>query len=128
MTVHPLVVVNTGLFVPPNANAGALPLKLMVPVLVIDRVPLAMVIAVLKVRVPVVAVITALAAWVLLPQVTEPVTNSEPLVTVIWAIWPPAAAWLPGKFKLPATIHKPAFTSKLLVWPPVGWFMVNHYR
>ena len=86
LTVEPETVENTGLSAPPKINEVVVgPLKLMVPVLVAESVPDAIVRSLLKVITPVLTVITLFAARVFAAIIRAPVTVNEPVVIAIFA-------------------------------------------
>src|SRR3990172_8772526 len=80
LRVDPDTVDNTGVFIPPNVNPS---LKLIVPAPVAESRPELSVNPLLKVIVPVVTLITSVAALALDAYVAEPITVNDPLVTAI---------------------------------------------
>src|ERR1019366_6691377 len=113
------VVVNTGeVAAPPKTKeVDEVPLKLIVPVLVVDNVPLPvpMVKGLPKVTLPVdVTVITSVATAVFAIQETLPDTVNEPVVTETVAICVTVLD-TPTKFRLPPMVHVPAPTPSVFV-------------
>ena len=112
----PAAVDNTGLFTPPNASP---PLKLIVPAPVTESLPELSVNTVFSVIVPVVTLITPVAALALDAYVTEPVTVSDPVVTAIWATRDGVVFIPPIKIS-PFTVANPALIFHEVVTPAVG--------
>jgi hypothetical protein len=110
---------NAGVFAPPNVNP---PLKFIVPAPVAESVPELSVNALLKVIVPVVRLITSLAAFVLEAYVTEPDTVNAPVVTAIRETRDGVIFDPPIKISL-FTIAYPVLMFQETVTAAVGWLI-----
>src|SRR3990172_2132154 len=117
----PDAVVNAGLFTPPNVSP---PSKLIVPAPVTESVPELSVNALLRVIVPVVTLITPVAALAFDAYVTEPVTLNDPVVTAIRETRDDVV-FLPPIATSPFTAADPVLMFHDVVTPAVGWLTVT---